>query len=339
MTKYILALCLYLLISCTPDGQKVESSPDAEDSQKVSIIFDTDANNELDDQHALAYLLFSGNSFNVVGVTVNATYNGGDIEEHVAEARRVMQLCGVEKSIPLISGANGDFETIRKTIDEPVYDGKDAVQFIINESRKSRDQKLVLLPVGKLTNIALALEIAPDIKEKVRVVWLGSNYPEPGEYNQENDIPSLNYILDQDVPFEMVMVRYGKSTGSDVIRATRGEIEKEMKGMGPRTEPVMGRHGDAFTCFGDYSIDLFLHAQMHGEPPSRALFDMVAVAIVKEPSWGNSREIPAPILEEDKWIERSANSRKVILWENFKTDSILADFYHSMKYPSIAEQK
>ena len=29
--------------------------------QKTRLIFDTDANNEPDDQHALAYLLFNGN--------------------------------------------------------------------------------------------------------------------------------------------------------------------------------------------------------------------------------------------------------------------------------------
>jgi hypothetical protein len=45
-------------------------------THKIQIIFDTGANNEPDDQHALAYLLFSGSTFTVKGVTVNATYNG-----------------------------------------------------------------------------------------------------------------------------------------------------------------------------------------------------------------------------------------------------------------------
>ena len=41
--------------------------------ERIRVIFDTDANNELDDQHALAYLLFSGNAFAVEGITVNST--------------------------------------------------------------------------------------------------------------------------------------------------------------------------------------------------------------------------------------------------------------------------
>lgn len=333
-------LVIIMMSSCTNTSQEEQGSPNVakEVSERIPVLFDTDANNELDDQHALAYLLFNGKAFDVLGVTVNATFSGGDIEEHYTEARRVLQLCIVYGKIPLFSGANANFEEIRNSLNAQEYDGKDAVEFIIGEARKPRDQKLVLLPVGKLTNIALALEKAPDIKDKVRIVWLGSNYPEPGEYNQINDIPALNYILEQEVPFEMVMVRYGKTSGSDAVRATLSDIEEKMKEAGPKTEPVEGRHGGIFTNFGDYSVDLFRHAEMHGDTPSRALFDMVAVAIVKNPSWGEANEIPAPILVEENWKERPENSRKVVIWENFNGEAILADFYATMRNPVIVER-
>ena len=337
-TLFLISILL-VVTACTTKQKESESGSVAEEADKIPVIFDTDANNELDDQHALAYLLFNGETFDVRGVTVNATFNGGEIEEHVAEAKRIMELCIVEDKIPLYSGANGDFESIRNATNDPEYDGNEAVQFIIDESRKSRDRKLVLLPVGKLTNIALALEIAPDIKDNVRIVWLGSNYPEPGEYNQINDIPSLNYILDQNVPFEMVMVRYGKPSGSDAVRVTPDDIEQNMPGVGPTSDPVTGRHGNTFTNFGDYSVNLFRNAKMHGDPPSRPLFDMVAVAIVKNPSWGEGRAIPAPFLDGGKWVERPGNSRIVIIWENFDSKAILEDFYDIMRNPVIAERR
>src|SRR5210317_933110 len=131
---------------------------------------------------------------------------------------------------------------------------------MIREAMKERKEKLVLLPVGKLTNIALALEREPAIAARVRVVWLGANYPDPGEYNLENDIPSLNYILETDVPFEMVTVRYGSSTGSAAVAVTQQEIFEKMPGLGPSTdEAITGRHGGSFTNFGDYSVELFKH--------------------------------------------------------------------------------
>ena len=180
-------------------------------SSKMAVIIDTDANNELDDQFALAYLFFNGKSFTVPGVTVNATKNGGDIEGHRMEAERVMRMCKGFWKIPLIKGANKNFEDILPAIKNEHFDGSDAVDFIIEEANKPRKEKLVLLPIGKLTNIALALAKDPSIAQKVRIVWLGSNYPERGEYNLENDVSSMNYILSLDVPFEMVTVRYGKN--------------------------------------------------------------------------------------------------------------------------------
>jgi hypothetical protein len=73
------------------------------------LVVDTDANNELDDQHALAYVLFNGRSFDVEGITVNATRGGGDITQQVAEARRVLTLCTLQERAPLKAGANGSF--------------------------------------------------------------------------------------------------------------------------------------------------------------------------------------------------------------------------------------
>lgn len=335
MTKQLLIYtCLLFLISCSQqnssDTTQQATSPDSEDSL-IPIIIDTDANNELDDQHAMAYLFFNEEVFNTIGVTVNATNSGGPIDQQVAEAERVMKLADVMGQIPLLPGANGDFEEIRSNLDQAEYDGQAAVEFIIEEARKPRDQKLVLLPVGKLTNIALALEKAPDIKENVRIVWLGSNYPDPGEYNQENDIPSLNYILNQDVDFEIVMVRYGEPSGSDAVRVTPAEIEENMPGTGPEVDSVTGRHGGEFTNFGDYSVNLFSEIELHGDPPSRALFDMVAVAILKNPNWGEATEIPAPIVDGEDWEERPNNERTITIWENFDKEAILEDFYSTMK--------
>ncbi|MEX2514149.1 MAG: nucleoside hydrolase [Cyclobacteriaceae bacterium] len=299
---------------------------------KTKVLLDTDANNELDDQHAMAYLFFNGDVFDVVGVTVNATRNGGDIQEQMEEAKRVMTLCRVEGIIPLKKGANGSFEEIVPHIGKEDFDGAEAVDFIIEQVHQAGQEKLVLLPVGKLTNIALALEKDPSIAEKVRIVWLGSNYPEPGEYNQDNDEAALNYILEKVVPFEMVTVRYGQPSGTAAVTANREEIKTHMPGIGPKAkQQVEGRHGGSFEYFGDYSINLYEHIHTHDDAGTRALFDMAAVAIVKNPDWAEEKEIPAPVLKEGKWEEQPANPRKIIVWENFDKEKIMKDFFHRMK--------
>jgi hypothetical protein len=57
---------------------------------------------------------------------------------------------------------------------------------------------------------------------------------------------------------------------------------------------------------------------------------MAAVAVVKNPAWAATQEIPAPLLVDNKWVSRPTNQRKIIVWENFKRDEILADFYQTM---------
>ena len=123
-------------------------------------------------------------------------------------------------------------------------------------------------------------------------------------------------------------MRYGKPSGTDAVRASLSEIKTKMPGLGPRiADPVVGRHGKAFSTFGDYSVDLFNN--MGHE--SRALFDMAAVAIVKNPSWARPSKIPSPKFVEGKWVERPENPRKITLWENFDKVKIMRDFYRSME--------
>ena len=187
---------------------------------------------------------------------------------------------------------------------------------------------LVLLPIGKLTNRARPRK-APAIA-KVRIV-ARLQLPEARQYNQHNDEGAMNSLLDANVPFEIVTVRYGEPSGTDAVRATLQEVREIMPGKGPRIDtPITGRHGGEFATFGDYALNLFENIRLHGDPPSRALFDMAAVAIVKNPGWAESRRIPAPTLADRKWVERPGNTREVVLWENFDRKAIMADFYDQM---------
>ncbi|MCF8225728.1 MAG: nucleoside hydrolase [Bacteroidales bacterium] len=302
-----------------------------ESEKRIPVILDTDANNELDDQHAIAYMLTNQDVFDIVGITVNSTKNGGLIDNHYTEAVRILTLFNEQENIIVKRGADAAFDRIRGRMDSGDYDGKDAVEFIIEKARDFKDGKLVLSPIGKLTNIALAIQKAPDIMDRVTIIWLGSNYPDPGEYNLVNDTAALNYILNQDVHFEMVTVSYDRETGTTAIRVSLPEIDSVMPGKGPVIEGfITGRHGGTFNNFGDYSVNLFHHIDLYGDPPSRSLFDVGAVAVLKNPGWAESRKIPAPYYDSAGWVDQPDNYREIILWENFNRDSIVNDLYRSL---------
>ncbi len=315
-------LLMIALIGC----QKKETKH----AQPIRVIFDTDTNNELDDQHALAYLLFNQSTFKIEGITINTTSSGGNMEKQYAEAKRVLQLCAAD-TLPVLKGADQSFQDILPTIDSVAYDGKDAVDLMIAQAHKPDEDKLLILAVGKLTTVALAVAKDPGITKRIRLVWLGSNYPEPGEHNQNNDTIAMNYLLNSDIDFEMATVRYGKASGTAAVVITQEEVNKLMPGLGPHiSTPVIGRHGGEFYCFGDYSVNLFEHIDYHGDTPARALFDMAAVAIVKNPAWAEQRSIPAPIFINNQWVERPTNKLSIVVWENFKSKKIIDDFITSI---------
>ncbi len=109
-------LIVSILLLCFTACQSPQKS-NAETDTGIPVIFDTDANNELDDQHALAYLLLNEETFNTLGVTVNATYNGGEIGEHVKEAQRIVDLCNMREKIPVYAGANANFLDIEDQLE------------------------------------------------------------------------------------------------------------------------------------------------------------------------------------------------------------------------------
>lgn len=329
-----LILFSFTFYNCNSKGNDLQDG-EQQSPSKMRVLFDTDTNNEIDDQHALAYLLFNGDTFNVEGVTVNSTKEP-DVDLDYTEAERILKLCNSYEQVPLKKGADGTFREIKDQLEQTNFEGAPAVNFIIERALATEEDELILLAVGKLTNIALALKKEPAIASHARLVWLGSNYPEPGEHNQNADTTAMNYLLNSDMPFEMVTVRYGEPTGTDAVKVTKAQIANRMPGQGPEiAEPVEGRHQGTFSTFGDYSVNLFENYTMGGDPPSRPLFDMAAVAIVKNPDWADSKEISAPILIDNEWVERPENKRTITIWENFHIYGIMNDFFSTMENPVI----
>lgn len=296
-------------------------------TQPVPVLIDSDANNEVDDQHAIAYALFSDDALDVIGITVNNTPHGNGIQGQYDEAMRVLRLCGAEERVPLYKGAEEGFDEILPYIRGSSFDGQEAVDFIIDAAMEERSKKLVLVPIGKLTNIALALARAPVIKDRIKVVWLGSNYPESGEYNLAADPDAVNFVLESGVDFEMVTVRYQESTGSAAVQVTREQIQQNMPGKGPLVSAIPGRHGGQYTRFGDYSVNLFENFSF----TTWSLFDVVAVAVVKNPKLGQLNEVSVPPLDETEWDHDSSTRYLVRIWENFDKNEILKDFFKTMQ--------
>jgi purine nucleosidase len=294
------------------------------DQNRIPVILDTDANNDLDDQHAIAYLIYNDDLFDIRGITTNRTWNGGPVEEHTKEAQRIVHLCDADERYPVISGANENYVDLKDDLDNRDYDGKEAVEFIIKQAnRMPKGQKLLLLPVGKLTNIALALKKDPSIVKKVKVVWLGSNWPRRGEYNLVNDTSAVNQVIKSGVEIWVCTV----DGGTVEVRTTRTEITERLEGKGKIVEPVEGRHGGEFDQLGDYLVNLWENVDQEG----RSLFDMAAVATVKNPQWAENMVVYGPRLWEGEWTTGGSTTDSVVFFKNYDVNAVMTDFWETMQ--------
>jgi hypothetical protein len=201
-------------------------------------------------------------------------------------------------------GADGSFNDIQGQLARPDFDGAEAVNFIIQRANAPTP------PVGAAAGRQADQHRpgpgqGPGIASKVRIVWLGSNYPEPGEYNQVNDEPSLNYILDTGVAFEIALVRYGKPSGTDAVRATLDEIRRIMPGKGPACQP-----GGQGTARGRLPPLWRLRRQLVREHPASrqsALAGLVRHGRRghrQEPRLGHRRQSARPDSQGRKWVAR-----------------------------------
>lgn len=153
---------------------------------RIRVIVDTDAKNEADDQYAILHHLLSPMLI-VEGIVAahferKAGCQGKSMETSYGEIEKLLQLAEID-DVPFFRGC---VSPLRSPQDAPESEG---VDFIIREARKPG--KLYIAVLGAMTNVAAALNAAPDIAENVVVLWNGG-----GPYPQGR--PEFNVMQDPD---------------------------------------------------------------------------------------------------------------------------------------------
>ncbi|SEJ56136.1 Inosine-uridine preferring nucleoside hydrolase [Cyclobacterium xiamenense] len=344
--------CLSLLVSL---AAVLLLTPTAAAQEKMRIILDTDAMAEVDDQHALAYALFSGDHFEVEGITVN---RGSDyperterrpyfgtvtIDDHYKEAVNMARMCA-SSDVPVLKGPAGNYRQIKGDSNHSTFDGSGAVNFIIERAHAPSDRPLHIYAMGNLTNVALALLKDPTIAPKIEIWWMGTEWPQNYACNNHaGDLDAVDALLanPQNVAFNIIPWPHKG--------VTFAEIKGKMTGRGPRVSPaVPGLRGEGpdFASFGDYSVHLFdkfvgARQKEHG----RSLLDMVGLAALKN-NVGEFTpyEMGAPsfVVEEASqtgsqahrypgtWVENADNPRRVTMWRDPNRDAVYTDFFNTM---------
>jgi purine nucleosidase len=180
--------------------------------QPIPIIFDTDIGGDIDDALALALALQSP-ELDVRAVTTVSD----DTEGRARVAWKELGMYG-RQDVPLAVGAEemlletrtdrsvpAQFKVLTPQDTLPAAARQRAVDLIIRTLLAS-PRKLTLVPVGPLTNIALALKTEPRIKEKIeRIVLMGGSFDLlVPEYNINRDHIAAAIVFSSRVPITAV---------------------------------------------------------------------------------------------------------------------------------------
>ena len=183
-----------------------------------NIIIDTDPGQ--DDAVAILLALASPEDLNVLGLTCVA--GNVPLDLTAKNARIVCELAG-KTDVPVYAGCDRplgrDLVTAEHVHGKTGLDGPDlpdpkmplaqghAVNFIIDTLRDQPAGTVTLCPLGPLTNIATAVQKAPDIAEKIQeIVLMGGGYFEGGnitptaEFNIYVDPQAADVVFKSGIP-------------------------------------------------------------------------------------------------------------------------------------------
>lgn len=283
--------------------------------RKVHMVLDTDTFNEIDDQFALTYALLSPER-----IELEAIYAAPFCNEHVGPAD------GMQKSyeeilhvLDLVGRHDMDQYTFRGSrawltdLREPV--SSPAVEDLIARARQARSSPLYVVAIGAITNIATALLLAPDIAERIVVVWLGGNalyWPTAQEYNLEQDPRASRTIFDCGVP--LVYVPCNGVT--DHLITTQAELERFVKGQGPIGDYL-------FAIFSDTTTDHFAY--------SRVIWDIAPIAWLINSAWVATTLAQSPILTTE--LTYSVDRRRHFMRNAYALDrdAIFGDLFRKLQ--------
>lgn len=300
----------------------------------VRLVIDTDAANEIDDQFALAWALLSPEKLLIEGVYAAPfsfahrrssfpsapadapPFNspGAGMLRSREEVVRIFDRVGLNPQGRVFAGSDGYLES-------PMQARRSsAVDHLIALARScAEDQPLYVVALGCVTNIASALLLAPDIVDRIVVVWT-SGYPSHAphvndSFNLEQDLAASRLLLDSGVPHVYLP---GFHVGAQ-LRLSLAEVERYIRGR---------------RAIGDYLHELFTHNPLWsildidtGQPYSWVIWDVVCIAWLLNPRWVPSELVPTPRLGDDgRW---RADSGRHLMREGYavQRDAIFNDFF------------
>ncbi len=287
----------------------------------ADAVLDTDAYNEIDDQFALAYLMKSPEKVRVRAIYAAPFFNAKSespkdgMEKSHAEILKVLELMEMGDFAEHVFRGSGGYLPSEK---EPVV--SDAAADLVRRAMEyDADHPLYVVAIGAVTNIASALLIRPEIRDRIVLIWLGGNalhWPDNREFNMIQDIAAARVVFGCGVP----LVHVPCSGVVDSFRTTGPELEFWLRGRNR-------------LC--DYLVDNTVReaeSYAKGQVWSRVIWDVAAAGWLLDPRGERLSDclIPSPVPEYDHFYGTSQKRHLIRYVYAVDRDKLLAHLFGTL---------
>ena len=283
------------------------------DEKKIRVIIDTDAACEADDPFAIVQALLSPKLI-IKGILAEHFNEKGSVQKSHDEIMTILD--AMDLKVPVFIGEEDpvDIAGWPDSVSE-------AAEFIISEAMREDPKPLYILCQGAITNLAAALHRKPAIKDRIRVIWIGthgvSDKPAPfREFNAGNDVTAANYVLERGADIWLV-----PSNVYTTITVGLAELKLKVLPCGR-----IGKH--LYENMIDYNLSPRA-GWTQGE--SWSLGDSPAIAIALNPECGRYIYTQAPHVGEDTSSSSRSGNPVIRVYKSVDSRYILEDFFAKLQ--------
>lgn len=284
-------------------------------SEKVDLVLDTDAYNEIDDQFAISYAIKANEKLNLKALYAAPFFNhrsqnaADGMERSYQEILRLLALCG--EATPAFRGST----TYLPDEHTPVI--SDASRHLIELSRGySPVNPLYVAAIGAITNVASALLMAPEIADNMVVIWLGGHsleWPDNAEFNIKQDVAAARVVFGSGVPLVMLPCMGVVSS----FTTTGPELNHWLKGKNALCDYLIKNTVDEVNTYAE------------GRVWSRVIWDVTTIGWLLNDSgrFMNEKLIPTPIPEYDHHYAQSSSRPLCKYVYHIHRDALMEDLF------------
>jgi len=283
--------------------------------ERVDMVLDTDAYNEIDDQFAIAYALLSPEKINLKAIYAapfsnnKSTGPADGMEKSYQEILKLLDFAGREDMKEVTYRGATEYMPDEKT---PVM--SDAVNDLINRARTyTAENPLYVVAIGAITNVSSAIVAAPDIVDKIVIVWLGGaawHMQSAREFNMMQDYAGARVIFGCGAP----VVQLSCNGVVSEFRISKPELEYWLMDKNPLADYLARNtiaEADSYAA---------------GKPWTRVIWDVTAVAwVVDGARFMNSTLEHSPVPEYDEYYSHQPSRHFMRYVYHINRDKLMED--------------